>query len=86
MRWYRDLLPSLPEELSGWLGLIVIPPALVPLPVRRCRLVYPLAIRYSAAEMKSFQVVVWLRLGAVGMPWRAMKATKRTRSAWVTGT
>jgi FAD/FMN-containing dehydrogenase len=27
MRWYRDLLPSLPEELSGWLGLIVIPPA-----------------------------------------------------------
>ena len=27
MRWYRDLLPSLPEELSGWLGLIEIPPA-----------------------------------------------------------
>jgi FAD/FMN-containing dehydrogenase len=27
MRWYRDLLPSLPEELSGWLGLITIPPA-----------------------------------------------------------
>jgi FAD/FMN-containing dehydrogenase len=27
MRWYRDLLPSLPEELSGWIGLITIPPA-----------------------------------------------------------
>src|ERR1700744_269471 len=27
MRWYRDLLPSLPEQLSGWIGLITIPPA-----------------------------------------------------------
>jgi FAD/FMN-containing dehydrogenase len=27
MRWYRALLPSLPEELSGWFGLITIPPA-----------------------------------------------------------
>src|SRR3984885_13984998 len=27
MRWYRALLPSLPEELSGWIGLITIPPA-----------------------------------------------------------
>lgn len=27
MRWYRELLPSLPEELNGWLGLITIPPA-----------------------------------------------------------
>src|SRR3954447_10956744 len=27
MRWYRELLPALPEELSGWLGLITIPPA-----------------------------------------------------------
>lgn len=27
MRWYRELLPSLPEELSGWLGLITVPPA-----------------------------------------------------------
>ena len=26
MRWYRDLLPSLPEELSGWIGLLTIPP------------------------------------------------------------
>ena len=27
MRWYRELLPSLPEELSGWIGLVTIPPA-----------------------------------------------------------
>jgi hypothetical protein len=26
MRWYRELLPSLPEELSGWIGLTGIPP------------------------------------------------------------
>ncbi|NKX55835.1 FAD-binding oxidoreductase [Arthrobacter mobilis] len=26
MRWYRELLPSLPEELSGWIGLATIPP------------------------------------------------------------
>ena len=27
MRWYRDLLPSLPEELSGFLAIMTIPPA-----------------------------------------------------------
>jgi FAD/FMN-containing dehydrogenase len=27
MRWYRELLPSLPEELSGWIALLAIPPA-----------------------------------------------------------
>jgi FAD binding domain/Berberine and berberine like len=27
MRWYRELQPSLPEELNGWLGLLTIPPA-----------------------------------------------------------
>ncbi len=27
MRWYREILPTLPEELSGWIGLITIPPA-----------------------------------------------------------
>jgi Berberine and berberine like len=27
MRWCRELLPSLPEELSSWLGLITVPPA-----------------------------------------------------------
>ena len=27
MRWYRELLPSLPEELSGSIALLTIPPA-----------------------------------------------------------
>jgi FAD binding domain/Berberine and berberine like len=27
MHWYRELLPSLPEELNGWIGLLTIPPA-----------------------------------------------------------
>jgi FAD binding domain/Berberine and berberine like len=27
LRWYRDLHPSLPEELSGWIGLLTVPPA-----------------------------------------------------------
>ena len=27
MRWYRELLPALPEELSGWIGLVTVPPA-----------------------------------------------------------
>jgi FAD/FMN-containing dehydrogenase len=26
MRWYRELLPSLPEELSGWFGILAVPP------------------------------------------------------------
>ena len=26
MRWYRELLPTLPEELSGWFALVTIPP------------------------------------------------------------
>ena len=27
MRWYRELLPSLPTELSGWIGVMAVPPA-----------------------------------------------------------
>jgi FAD/FMN-containing dehydrogenase len=27
MRWYRELVPSLPEELSGFIALLAIPPA-----------------------------------------------------------
>jgi FAD/FMN-containing dehydrogenase len=27
MRWYRELLPTLPEELSGWIATLTIPPA-----------------------------------------------------------
>ncbi|ATQ27938.1 MULTISPECIES: FAD-binding oxidoreductase [Rhodococcus] len=39
MRWYRELLPALPEELSGWIALLTVPPA-APFPEdlwgRRC--------------------------------------------------
>ncbi len=27
MRWYRELLPNLPEELNGWIATLTIPPA-----------------------------------------------------------
>jgi FAD binding domain/Berberine and berberine like len=27
MRWYRELVPALPEELNGWIGTLTIPPA-----------------------------------------------------------
>jgi FAD binding domain/Berberine and berberine like len=27
MRWYRELVPGLPEELDGWIALLTIPPA-----------------------------------------------------------
>jgi FAD/FMN-containing dehydrogenase len=27
LRWYRETLPTLPEEVNGWLGLLTIPPA-----------------------------------------------------------
>jgi FAD/FMN-containing dehydrogenase len=27
LRWYRETLPGLPEEVDGWLGLLTIPPA-----------------------------------------------------------
>ena len=27
MRWYRELVPSLPEELDGWIAMLTIPPA-----------------------------------------------------------
>jgi FAD/FMN-containing dehydrogenase len=27
MRWYREFLPSLPEEVNGWIGLTTVPPA-----------------------------------------------------------
>ena len=26
MRWYRELVPSLPEELSGWIAVLTVPP------------------------------------------------------------
>jgi FAD/FMN-containing dehydrogenase len=27
LRWYRDVLPTLPREVSGWFGILAVPPA-----------------------------------------------------------
>lgn len=27
MHWYREMLPGLPEELNGWIGIMAVPPA-----------------------------------------------------------
>lgn len=27
LRWYRELLPTLPREISGWFGILTVPPA-----------------------------------------------------------
>ncbi|HEX5405817.1 MAG TPA: FAD-binding oxidoreductase [Pseudonocardiaceae bacterium] len=54
MRWYRELLPSLPEELSGWIGLLTIPPA-APFPEelwgrKACGVVWCYTGRHDAAD------------------------------------
>jgi FAD/FMN-containing dehydrogenase len=54
MRWYRELLPSLPEELSGWIGLLTIPPA-PPFPEelwgrKACGIVWCYTGRHDAAD------------------------------------
>jgi FAD/FMN-containing dehydrogenase len=61
MRWYRDLLPALPEELSGWIGLITIPPA-SPFPTelwgrKSCAIVWC----YTGAQDKSDEVLAPIR-------------------------
>jgi hypothetical protein len=66
MRWYRELLPSLPEELSGWLGLITIPPA-PPFPEelwgrKSCAIVWC----YTGPHDKSAEVLAPIR--AFGSP------------------
>ena len=71
MRWYRELLPSLPEELSGWIGLLTIPPA-PPFPeellgpqVLRHRVVLHRAARPGRRGARAGQDV---RLAAAGGP------------------
>src|SRR5690242_10726712 len=54
MRWYRDLVPSLPEELSGWIALLTIPPA-APFPQelwgrRACGIVWCYAGPHARAD------------------------------------
>ncbi len=81
MRWYRELLPSLPEELNGWLGLITIPPA-PPFPEalwgrQACALVWCYTGRHEAAEavlepIKSFGSP--LVVGLQEMPFTALQS------------
>jgi FAD/FMN-containing dehydrogenase len=54
MRWYRTVLPSLPEELNGWLGLVTIPAA-APFPEqlwgrRSCAIVWCYTGRHDRAD------------------------------------
>ncbi len=67
MRWYRELLPSLPEELNGWLGLITIPPG-PPFPEelwgrKACAIVWC----YTGAHDKADEVLEPVR--SFGSPW-----------------
>jgi hypothetical protein len=54
MRWYRELIPSLPEELSGWIGLLTVPPA-APFPEglwgrKVCAIIWCYTGRHDRAE------------------------------------
>ena len=70
MRWYRELLPSLPEELSGFIALLTIPGPAVPRgavgpQVLRHRLVLYRTARPGRPGARAGQD---LRLAAAGRP------------------
>ena len=81
MRWYRELLPSLPEELNGWLGLITIPPA-PPFPEelwgrKACAIVWC----YTGAHDKADEILEPVRafgspllVGVQPMPYNVLQA------------
>ena len=81
MRWYRALLPSLPEELSGWIALITIPPA-PPFPEtlwgrKACAIVWC----YTGAHDKADAVLEQVRsfgsplvVGLAPMPFTALQS------------
>jgi len=81
MRWYRDLLPSLPEELSGWIGLLTIPPA-PPFPEelhgrRACAIIWCYTGPHEAADgvlepVRSFGSP--LLVGIAPMPFTALQS------------
>ena len=80
MRWYRELLPALPEELSGWIGLLTIPPA-PPFPEnlwgrKACGIVWC----YTGTHDKADEVLEPVRsfgepllVGIQGMPFTALQ-------------
>jgi hypothetical protein len=81
MRWYRELQPSLPEDLSGWIGLITIPPA-PPFPEelwgrKSCAIVWCYTGSHDRAEtvlepIKSFGAP--LLVGLHEMPFTALQS------------
>jgi len=80
LRWYRELLPSLPEDLSGWFGLITVPPA-PPFPrplwgTKACAIVWC----YTGAHDKADEVLAPIRdfgspllVGLQDMPYTALQ-------------
>ncbi len=67
LEWYRALLPSLPEELSGWFGLITVPGG-APFPEelwgkKACAIVWC----YTGSHAKADDVLAPVK--AFGSPW-----------------
>ncbi len=81
MRWYRELVPSLPEELSGWIALLTIPPA-PPFPEelwgrKACGIVWCYTGRHDRADqvlepVKSFGSP--LVVGLMEMPFNVLQS------------
>lgn len=81
MRWYREMHPSLPEELSGWLGLITIPPA-PPFPEelwgrKSCAIVWCYTGSHASADEVLEPVKTFgspLLVGVQAMPFTALQS------------
>ncbi len=82
MRWYRELIPSLPEELSGWIGLLTVPPV-PPFPEvlwgrKVCGIVWCYTGRHDRAEAVLEPVKTFgspLMVGLQPMPFPALQST-----------
>jgi FAD/FMN-containing dehydrogenase len=81
MRWYRDLLPTLPEELGGFLATLVVP-ATAPFPEelwdrRVCGIVWCWTGAADRAEEVLAPLRTWgspLMAGLMEMPFTAMQS------------
>src|ERR1700728_2682048 len=82
MRWYRELIPSLPEELSGWIGLLTVPPV-PPFPEalwgrKGCGIVWWYTGRHDRAEAVLEPVKTFgspLMVGLQPMPFSVLQST-----------
>jgi FAD/FMN-containing dehydrogenase len=81
MRWYRDLLPTLPEELSGWISTLTVPPA-APFPEelwgrKACGIVWCYSGPHEAADQMLEAVKTFgspLLVGVQEMPFRVLQS------------